>query len=141
MRHEGRLESLALNALMIGGGLFILWQVLKGVGGAAKDAAVAAGQAIEHGAEAVGGAIKSVTIDPLAAVISAPVVWWKFGKPLGVVGKIAIQSTGELIDPTSVRINWQGNVATINYRGVTYVLGPHDENGNYPAVNIGEFAF
>jgi hypothetical protein len=96
------------------------------------------------------GKLGQQVTEPVANAISSAYLWWTLPPPIGVTGQFVLQDSGAFIDPTSVKVTWinsdaafdpraanyNGQLPTIVYRGITYVLGPHDANGNYPAVRL-----
>lgn len=117
-------HGLALNVLVIGGALFIGYKVLSGLLDKFKE-----------GTDKVGGAI------------GTQVAKWLLPAPVGVIGKIVLQHNQQIVDPLQYPIQWitstrpdaaayGGQLPVIQYMGVTYVIGQHDLNGNYPAVKL-----
>ena len=124
MRHEGKLEALALNALLFGALGYIAYKLV-----------VPLFDKLKEGGEKLGAGIANAYL------------WWALPAPLQVNGKYILQDTGELLNPTAYPITWvdssdpraanyDGQLPTIRYAGKTYALGPHDERGNYPAVRV-----
>ena len=114
-------DSSLLNVVLLGGVAFLLYKIVTTIGSAAS------------------GAITTV-----GASIGDLLSKWIIPAPVNVTGKYVLQDTGALIDPTTVSVTWinsndpaaavyGGQLATILVNGKTYLLGSHDDNGNYPA--------
>lgn len=90
-------------------------------------------------AQAAGNALAT----PVAAVIN----WWSLPAPINANGQYVLQDSGATIDPSVAPINWinssdpraapyGGQLPIIQVGPNKYVLGPHDDRGNYPAVPL-----
>jgi hypothetical protein len=117
-------QNLLIKAAIYGAGAYIVYSyILKPfITGVSK---------IGQGAATAGAAI--------GVPIGNALAWWLVKPPMGVNGSIIVQPSGAVLNPVNYPITWRGDdpdtqMATIQYAGQTYVLGPHDAQGNWPAM-------
>lgn len=132
-------ERSAENLLILGvvaGGLYLAYQLVKGLKAAGQDvvdAATAAGQAIYHGAQAVTAPVANVIA---AAVLKLyplpPAMGGVPGNVLFPDGYAAPLSTYQIFgDDPNHPTAW-----FVKDRGSTYQLGQSDADGDWPATYV-----
>lgn len=121
---EKSTNDFLIKAALIAGGAYLLYKyVLQPMLSAAK-----------------------VVTQPVANVIADSFLWWKLPKPVNVSGKFILQTNGAVLDPDRYPVTWidaatdpravnyGGQLPSIEYGGRTFVIGPHDDMGNNPAI-------
>jgi hypothetical protein len=117
-KRGGDLLSDALPVLMLAAGVFVVWQLWKGLSGLGQ----AAGAAAQSTASGIASLWVSLTSGPSMGGVLGNVVF-----PDGRMSPLA---------GYAVRTDAQGNVY-INTGGTVYQLQPSDAQGNWPAVLVG----
>jgi len=130
---EKSTQDLLVKLALVGGGLYLLWKLITGLGGAAKDLLNSLARSTTQ--------VAQQATAPVANVLAQPIIWWTAKPPINLAGKIVLQPSGQIIDPSTVDIAWEGDIPTMTLGGVKYILGPHDASGNFPAINMLDYLF
>lgn len=71
--------------------------------------------------------------DIIAQPIADAAIKFLIPAPVNVRGMIVLQDSGKVVSPNQYPVGYDGTVVV---QGIKYALGPHDANGNWPAVRV-----